>query len=136
MPLSLGQDGLVTSDLDDLVAAYWRYARLAGSADRADRLAASEWDWAKARVDEAVAAANPSTLDLLDALLRSEDGTPERVGVGPLEDLLTEHGADVAMAVAERADADPLWRRAVAACRLDREETARLPDLRGYLDQP
>ena len=125
----------MTEGTADLVAAYWLRARMSSSEIREERLAAAEWDWAYAEVADALAAADESTLDLLDALLRSEDGTPEQVGVGPLEDLLAEHGAVLAGAVADRARTDPLWRRAVAACWLDQDQTSRLSSLAPFVAQ-
>ena len=120
-------------DAAELVTAFWLHARMSGSEVREERLAAVEWEWANAEVAGAVAAADDSALELLDALLRSKDGTPEEVGVGPLEDLLAEHGPQVAQAVADRARVDPLWRRAVAACWLDQDEASRLPPLEPFI---
>lgn len=135
MPFSLGQDIRMRDDTAELVAAFWLHARMSSSEVREERLAAVEWEWAGAEVADVVGAADDSALDLLDALLRSKDGTPEEVGVGPLEDLLTEHGPQVAQAVADRARVDPLWRRAVAACWLDQDEASRLPALEPFIGQ-
>jgi hypothetical protein len=123
----------MTEGQADLVAAYWMHARMSTSEVRGERLAAAEWEWAYAEVVDVVSAADEPALDLLDALLRSEDGTPEQVGAGPLEHLLAEHGPRVAEAVADRARMDPLWRRAVAACWLDQDQVSRLSPLAPFL---
>lgn len=102
-----------------LVEGFWTQHHLARSAARSDRLAADEWWWAYAAVDEEMTHPTESALDLLDDLLRAPSADIGAVGCGPLEDLLVEHGATYADKVATRARQDPVWREAVGAVWLD-----------------
>jgi hypothetical protein len=85
-------EGEVAVPLDDaLVAAFWSYARLAHSPDRADRLAAEEFYWASLAVDRAISDRVDGVVALIVSLADAAAGNLEDLaylGAGPVEELL------------------------------------------------
>jgi hypothetical protein len=112
----------VAFDNADLVAAYWEAHRLARG-ERADRVRA-ESNVAADEVRERITADPQDGLTLLDDLLAADDADVAFLGAGPLEDLLVEHGPNVAQVVAERCATASLWRDAVSGVWLDEQEWA------------
>ncbi len=119
-------------DVDAVVDAYWRCHAL-GSGSREERLAAESTFWAVEVVNDAAMDGHPSVLDLIDALLASPAADPCYVGAGPVEDLLSNHGARFGDEVADRCRLSPSWRVAVGCVWLDEDEQRRLPVLAPYL---
>src|SRR5436309_3377158 len=86
-----------------IVTAYWEHYRLTTSEQRTDRLQADDFDWAWAEVEER--SHDVSGLPLILALAKAAptDVALMYLGAGPLENLLCEHGAEVAQEVEQVA---------------------------------
>ena len=115
-----------------LVAAYWQLYRLSRG-PREDRLPAEADAGAAEEVDERIAGDPDGALILLDDLLADEGADLYFFAAGPLEQLLVEHGAAVAQAIADRCAASPTWREALGAVWLDDHERAALDPLHSFL---
>jgi hypothetical protein len=120
------------SDNADLVAANWRDYRLARG-DREDRLAAEADRAALDEVRDRISREPVAALRLLDDLLAAEEADVNYFAAGPLEDLLVEHGATVAQAIADRGLASSKWREAIGAVWLDDREWAAVEPLHPML---
>ncbi|MFN2538202.1 MAG: DUF6869 domain-containing protein, partial [Mycobacteriales bacterium] len=72
-------------------------------------------------------------LGLLEALLSVDEANLVYLGAGPLEDLLVEHGARMAGAIAERCGRSARWRKALSAVWLDDREWAAVEPLHAWL---
>lgn len=81
---------MTQSQRDDVAAAYWRRHRLANSADRNERVAAPELDWAADAVDSAVDTGSATAIGMLLALRAAATSADEvaALGAGPLEEFL------------------------------------------------
>jgi hypothetical protein len=100
-------------DDDRVATAWWEYQRLA-SGQRMDRKRLEDGEpvavvAAVETVDASVARGGPDAVALIGALLRlaSTEEDIALVGAGPLEDLLVEHGDDLAEQVAQEAHRNP-----------------------------
>jgi hypothetical protein len=84
---------------DDIVHEYWEHWRRSRG-DRADRLEAEKGSRARDVVYDAVQAGDPAVIELLAALAEAAPSEEDAglVGAGPLEDLLSVHGARLARA--------------------------------------
>lgn len=73
---------------------YWEHWRLA-EGDREERLRAERGSVAHERVSDAVESGNPDVVELLVALAEAapSDSDAGLIGAGPLEELLSVHGA-------------------------------------------
>ncbi|MBR7835625.1 hypothetical protein KDL01_20285 [Actinospica durhamensis] len=111
----------MTDDLDELARAWWEGRRLAdGTRDERKRWSLGEpadvaaaWE----RVQRIVGDGGEPALELVLALLR---GSPDEagyamVGAGPLEDVVTRYGNDLAPRLDELARQSPAFRRALAS---------------------
>jgi hypothetical protein len=123
----------VTDDPSEMASAWWDFVRLSASDHRADRLNAEAEAAIVSDVNEVLARADSGSIALIDAMLRAPGADPDRVGVGPLEDLLGQYGQAVAERVAVLARQEPLWRAALGSCNLEPAEAARVPSLAVYL---
>jgi hypothetical protein len=102
-----------------VVDGWWRYQRLLVGA-RSDRKALELGEpqdvvAAAEVVDDRVCSGGPEALDLVAALVRGADTDDDLglVGAGPLEDLLTRHGATLVDDVDNLARRDPRFARAL-----------------------
>ncbi len=122
----MNHNGCVTDDLDELARAWWEGRRLAdGTRDERKRWSLGEpLDVAEAseRAQRIVEDGGEQALELVMALLRSspDETGPAMVGAGPLEDLVTGHGDDLAPRLDELARQSPAFRRALASGWLER----------------
>jgi hypothetical protein len=104
-------------DDDQLVAAYWTYARLAHSKERAERLAGDEWYWAWDAVHERVSF-EATIEDAVQLILRLVDAAPEGeegyIGAGPVEDFLAACGGPALDAIVSAAARNTRLARALS----------------------
>ncbi len=134
--MRLVADGDEPSD-EDVVAAWWRRSALIhgdGSGTEADWLAAAGFDWAHVRVRDVLWFADAEdAIAVLDDLLAWPAADPTVIGCGPLEELLSDRGAEAAPLVAQRCAVDPTWRAAARAVGVSPGDQDDMPDLAPYL---
>ncbi|GEM_PF-1152419 len=113
------------SDVQDLVAAYWRYWR--GSEIDRRRVEGRLEDptfAAQLEVGRQVRRGGQSSLELIDALLSAADSDDEIViiGDGPLSELLWSHASELSLEIATRAERDTSFQ--LALDQVDRDTTS------------
>jgi hypothetical protein len=120
----------VSSEDEELVAAFWQeYRSSRGSRDERMQTGTTASDAIRERMD-----ADPvGALALLDDLLGAPGANVAFIGAWAFEELLAEHGATVAQAVADRCRVSPSWREAVGCVWLDASERAAVVPLYPFL---
>jgi hypothetical protein len=90
---------------DDVAAAYWQRHRLANNADRNERLAAPQLDWAVDAVDAAIDSGSTTAIRMLLAICAAatSDDDVAALGAGPLEEFLQRPLGDGEMSELESA---------------------------------
>lgn len=109
------------SETGAIADGWWRYQRLSVG-PRSDRKALELGEpqdvvAAVEAVDDCVLIGGPEALDLVAALVRAADSDDDLglVGAGPLEDLLTRHGATLVDSIDDLARRDPQFAQALTA---------------------
>jgi hypothetical protein len=108
------------SDFDALSFNWWAYQRLArGSREERKALELGQPAEAQAALDIVAATVESGTADAVRLLVALEDDAPPdddgvTVGSGPLEELITAHGRELADEIAKNARRSPSFARALS----------------------
>lgn len=102
--------------IDEIVKAYWEHYSSTQSSDRVLRLDAERTLWAWEAVEEEVRSPTARVLKLLLALGHEakDDDALAYLGAGPVEDLISWHGARYLDEIDQCARSDPAFRKALS----------------------